>query len=195
MKMENRRLNVDIGRSISSFKSVMKSFELKTKLYRTIIKGKGLEFDGYKEYTASDDSSSIDWKASKRANQILTKQFIEEQNLKVVFIIDVSENMIFGSSEKLKCEYAAEVIASLSNLIIGSGNRVGYLFFSDKVEEFVKPARGEKHFWRFMDSLTDASIYGGKSQLGNAIDFALKIMGDMQLYFSKYKIQRLMLKL
>jgi len=172
--MTEGRLNTDIAGGISHFQSVMKSFELKTKLYRTIIKGKGLEFDGYKEYTVSDDSSSIDWKASKRANQLLTKQYIEEQNLKVVFIIDVGENMVFGSSEKLKCEYAAEVVASLANLIIESGNRVGYIFFSENVREFVRPARGKKHFGRFVDSLTDASKYGGKSHFGNAIDFALK---------------------
>jgi len=173
---EKKRLNADIGGSISQFQAIMKSFELKTQLYRTIIKGKGLEFDGYKTYTPEDDADSIDWRASKRANQLLVKKYIEEQNLKIIFIIDVSDNMVFGSEEKLKCEYASEVVAALANLIITSGNRVGYILFNESVIEFIKASKGKKHFSRFMDVLTDASIYRGSSQLDNALDFALKYL-------------------
>jgi len=172
-----RKLNVDIGGSVSQFQAILNSFEIKTKLQQRILKGRGLEFDGYRAYSSEDDSSSIDWKASKRANQILVKKYIEEQNLKVFFIIDVGENMVFGSSEKLKCEYSAEVSAALSSLIMDSGNRVGYFLFGDKIKDFVKPGRGSKHFGRFVSTLTDASIYGGRSSLEDAIDFALNYLG------------------
>jgi len=174
--MIKRRLNADIPRSVSEFQSIIKSFELKTKLYRTILKGKGLDFDGYRVYTPEDDASSIDWKISKKANQLLVKKYIEEQNLKVIFLIDVSENMVFGSTKKLKCEYAAEIIASLTKLIMDSGNKVGYILFSDRIKEFVKPGRGDRHFNRFMDVLTDASIYGGVSNLRGSLDFALNYL-------------------
>jgi len=171
-----RKLNVDIGGSVSQFQAILNSFEIKTKLQQRILKGRGLEFDGYRVYSSEDDSSTIDWKASKRANQILVKKYIEEQNLKVFFIIDVGENMVFGSSEKLKCEYSAEVAAALSSLIMDSGNKMGYFLFGDKIKEFVKPGRGAKHFGRFVSTLTDASIYGGHSSLEDAIDFALNYL-------------------
>jgi len=173
IKMEKRRLNADIGGSIAKFQSAIKSFEHKAKIYRTILKGKGLEFSGYRQYSGEDDASTIDWKASKRANQFLVKQYIEEENLKVVFLIDIGEDMVFGSGNKLKCEYSAEIIAALTKLIINSRNKVGYIFFNDTVREYIRPARGDNHFGRFMDVLTDASIYGGTSNLSSALDFSL----------------------
>jgi|TARA_Y100000310_G_scaffold149697_1_gene149040 uncharacterized protein (DUF58 family) len=172
--MEKKRLNADIAGSISSFQSVMKSFEVKTKLYRTLLKGRGLEFDGYRTYSPEDDASIIDWKATKRTNQVLVKKYIEEKDMKVVFLIDVSENMVSGSTNKLKCEYSAEIIAALTNLIINSGSKVGYLFFNSNIEEFVSPARDKSHFARFMDVLTDASTYGGEPNLGNALDYSME---------------------
>ncbi len=168
-----KKLNTDIAGAISSFQSAIKSFELQKKLYKLILRGKGLEFDGYRAYSSDDDAGTIDWRASKRANSLLVKKYIEEKNLKVVFAIDVGENMVFGSAEKLKCEYGAEVIASLSNLILESGNKIGYFFFNEKVNEFVRPGRGKNHFWRFIDALTNASLYKGNSDLGNALDFAI----------------------
>ncbi len=172
--MERKKLNADIPGSIALFQSVMRSFELKRKLYRTIVRGRGLEFNGFREYTPQDDAKQIDWKASKRANQLLVREYIEEENLKIVLIIDVGDNMVFGSTEKLKCEYAAEVVAALSNLILTSRDRVGYMFFSDRVKEYVTPSRGDKHFWGFMNTLTDASLYGGVSNIEKALEFAMK---------------------
>jgi uncharacterized protein (DUF58 family) len=96
--------------------------------------------------------------------------------LKIVFIIDTGEKMVFGSTEKLKCEYAAEVVAALANLILTAKDKVGYILFGDVVKEFVPPQVGEKHFFQFMNTLTDAFTYGGKSDFGNALDFALKYL-------------------
>lgn len=174
--MEERRLNADIAGSIAQFQRVMRGFELKTKLYRRILKGRGLEFDGYRDYSPDDDANLIDWKASKRVNKLITKQYTQEKNLKIMFIVDVSERMVFGSEPKLKCEYATETIAALANLILNSRDKVGYILFSDGVKEFVGPQLGRKHFIRFMNTLTDARMYGGSSNLENAIDFSLKYL-------------------
>jgi uncharacterized protein (DUF58 family) len=174
--MVERRLNSDISGSIAMFQSVMKSFEMRTKVYRTMLKGRGVEFDGYRDYAPDDDASVIDWKASMRVNKILAKQYVQERNLKIVFIIDIGERMVFGSTEKLKCEYSAEVVAALTNLILSARDKVGYILFGEGVKEFVSPQVGEKHFIQFMNTLTDASTYGGESHLENALDFTLKYL-------------------
>jgi len=171
--MVERRLNSDIAGSIALFQSTMKSFEIRTKMYRTMLKGRGLEFDGYRDYSADDDANLIDWKASMKTNKILAKQYTEERNLKIIFVIDVGENMVFGSTDKLKCEYAAEVVAALSNLILSARDKVGYIFFGETIKEFVPPTFGKTHFVRFMNSLTSASTYGGDSRLENALNFVL----------------------
>lgn len=172
--MVEKRLNSDIPGSIATFSSIMKSFEVRTKVYRTMLKGRGLEFDGYRDYASDDDASVIDWKASMRANKILAKQYVEERNLKIIFVIDVGEKMVFGSTDKLKCEYSVEVVAALANLILASRDKVGYVLFGENVKEFVSPQVGKKHFVQFMNTLTDVSTYGGMSHLENALDFVLK---------------------
>lgn len=172
--MVGKRLNSDIPGSIAMFESVMKSFEIRTKVYRTMLKGRGVEFDGYRDYAPDDDASVIDWKASMKTNKILAKQYTEERNLKIVFIIDVGEKMVFGSTDKLKCEYSAEVVAALSNLILSARDKVGYVLYGEGVKEFVTPQIGKKHFIQFMNVLTNADTYGGRSHLENALDFVLK---------------------
>ncbi len=169
-----KKLNSDIAGSIALFQSIMKSFEVRTKVYRTMLKGRGLEFDGYRDYAPDDDASVIDWKASMRVNKILAKQYTEERNLKIVFLIDVGERMVSGSTDKLKCEYVSEVVAALTNLILMSKDKVGYILFGDSVNEFIQPQLGKRHFIQFMNVLTNASTYGGMSDLGNALDFVMK---------------------
>ena len=73
--------------------------------YRSVFKGKGLEFSGYRQYSLEDDASLIDWKASARTDQILIKEYVEERNVDVFFLVDCSSSMLFGSSNKLKAEY------------------------------------------------------------------------------------------
>ena len=108
-----------------------------------------------------------------RANKILVKQYREERNLKIIFIVDVGENMVFGSSEQLKCEYASEVVGAFANLIVSTGDKIGYVLFSDKIKDYVKPKSGMKHFYRFMEEITTPETYGGASNLKGVFDFAI----------------------
>jgi len=172
--------NVNIGKSISEFKDAMKEFELKYKLYRIIIRGKGLEFDSYREYTTDDDAEAIDWKASMRANKLLARRYKEERNLKVVFVFDVGENMIFGSTQKLKCEYAIETVAAFAHLIVTSGDKIGYVLFGDQVKDYVKPGSGLKQFNRMIADITNTSIYKGMSNLNNVFDFVLNYVNGIE---------------
>ncbi len=167
-------INADIPKSIAEFQSVMKEFLLKNKLYRILLRGKGLEFEAFRHYVpGEDDATFIDWKATARANEVMVKQYKDERNLKIVFLIDVGDNMVFGSTSKLKCEYAAEVVSAFAYMIINSGDKVGFLFFSDKVKNYIPPAAGINHFNRLISELKKNENYGGFSDLSVPLNFAL----------------------
>ncbi len=173
--MAERKLNLDIAGAVSELEMLIQKVLPKNIMYRILL-GKGLEFDGFREFTQQDDASNIDWKASVRAKEILVRKYIEERDLKFVFIIDVSDNMIFGSTEKLKCEYCAELSAALSHLILGSGDRVGFVLFSDKIVKIRPPELGTKQFEIFANLLSDPLVYGGKSNLSKVLDVLTKTL-------------------
>lgn len=175
---EKKKLNVDVSRAISDFETVAKEFELKEKLYKIIFRGKGLEFDSYRDYAPDDDASMIDWKASKRANKTLIKRYVEERDLNIIFVIDVGENMVLGSADKLKCEYAAELVSAFSHLIITSNDKVGFVLYSDDIKDYIPPRKGLNHLYFLVDILSDPSLYGGASRLDKALDFLLENLDE-----------------
>jgi uncharacterized protein (DUF58 family) len=183
------KLNADIAGGISELQAAMKEFLLKHRLYRILLRGKGLEFETYRAFSPDDDANTIDWRASKRSNALLVKQYRDERNLKIVFIIDVGENMALGSAKKLKCEYAAEVIGAFAHLITSTGDRVGYILFNDKVRNFARPSGGDRHFHRFMDELTNPAMYIGATDLNKGLGFALDYLKtniDSVIIFSDF---------
>ncbi len=163
-----------------NLKPKIKKFELFTKRvmetsfiggYQSAFKGVGLEFAGHREYTPNDDARLIDWRASIRSNKLLIKEFVEERNLNVFFLVDVSSSMVFGSTEKLKNEYAAELAVSLCYAIIEAGDSVGFALFSDKLVKKSKPEMGMKQFIGFSRAIVDPKAYGGRFDLGSALRF------------------------
>jgi len=176
--VESKRLNLEVAKAVSALEEAMQKFELRNILYRVIFRGRGLEFDSYRQYDANDDASSIDWKASKRSNGLLVKQYIEERDLKIIFLIDSSENMVFGSTDKLKCEYAAELSASMAHLILNNNDNIGFIMYNKDVVKFVPPNKGIKQFQIFVDDLSDAVSYTGNSGIEKALDFLLSNADD-----------------
>lgn len=147
--------------------------------YRSVFRGQGLEFEGYRQYNPDDDADMIDWKVSTRTGQLLIKEFVEERNLNVFIMVDVSSSMIFGSHPKLKNEFAAEVAASLCYAILNAGDNVGFALFSDKVLIKSSPVRGQPQFYLFSKYLVDTEYYGGDYDLAGAMKFALTYLkGD-----------------
>jgi uncharacterized protein (DUF58 family) len=171
-----KELNLDIADAITEFEEYMKSIQLEKFMYKLIFRGKGLEFEGFRKYTQDDDSSNIDWKASVKANQLLVKQYIEERDLKIMFLIDVSDGMLFGSTEKLKCEYSAELTAALAHFMLGYGDNIGYVFFSDKIGPQDMPKKGRKHFDTLIGELSNVENYGGAPDLKNKLKFFLEFL-------------------
>lgn len=175
-KVVNKSLNVDVASAITEFKAMVKEFKLKRDIYKIIFRGKGLEFEAYRDFSPDDDASYIDWKASSRAQKLLVKQYKEERDLKIMFLIDVGSNMVFGSTEKLKCEYAAEVTGALANLIMEANDRVGLFLFSDHLKHFVKPKQGKKHFQFLMDLISSSKNYGGFTNFDKSIEEIMKYL-------------------
>lgn len=175
-KVHNKKkLHVDLTPAIKKLEITIKGL-INTRIlggYRSAFRGRGLEFAGYREYAPDEDSSLIDWKASAKSNSLLVKEYEEERSLEVFFIIDVGSSMVFGSTEKLKNEYAAEFAASLAHLILESGDRFGYGLFNNKVKAESFPQQGRNQFYKFTKDLVDPNNYGGRFDLDEAIKYAL----------------------
>ena len=146
--------------------------------YKSVFKGKGLEFVDYRNYTESDDASLIDWKASARAGDILVREYIEERNLNIVFVLDVSNSMLFGSTEKLKVEYAAELIASLAHAMLEAGDNVGLVLFTDKITAKLLPNRGKQQYYSITRILLNPEYYGGKIDVIEVSKFLLTTLKE-----------------
>jgi len=170
------KLNLDIPASVSELEAMMSKVLPKKVFYRLLLRGKGLEFDGYRSYTPDEDASSIDWKASMRANNLIVKQYIEERDIKVMFVIDVGENMVFGSTEKLKCEYSAELAAAMAHLIINAGDKVGFLLFNTEIARFSLPIPGKRQFDVFTFELGNAENYKGVADMNVMFDSVMEML-------------------
>jgi uncharacterized protein (DUF58 family) len=174
--MEERRLEADLIPKIKKLDISTRRLVLSWMVgrYRSTFRGKGLEFDSYRDYSEADDASRIDWKASVRANKLLIKQYVEERNINIFFLLDVSSSMIFSSTEKLKCEYAAELISTLSYVALEVGDAVGLNLFTDKLVKRVPPAMGGRQMYAISKTLVDPFLYGGNYDLGKALGLMVK---------------------
>ena len=140
------------------------------------IKRRGIEFSGYRSYTPSDDAKEIDWKASLRANKLLIKETEVERSHNIFFLLDVSDSMLFSSTEKLKCEYAAEVIASIAFAVLRAGDNVGLGMFTDRLVGKVYPQTGRNQYYRIIRTLSDKEKYGGSFDLEKAIKYTVSFL-------------------
>lgn len=173
--MAEEELNVSVKRLIKRLELVIKIM-INTQIiskYRSVFKGVGLEFEDFRQYAPGDDAERIDWKASARSNQILIKEFKEERNLDVYFLLDVSSTMVFGSTEQLKMEYASEVVASVGYFISKAGDKIGLLMFNDKVVKTIPTGTGDQQFYTIVRALVNPKFYGGGYDLPYAINFLM----------------------
>ena len=180
------RLNVNFQEAEEKFASFMKKHAIiKSVFYRRIFGGKALDFDSYRKYIPFiDDANLIDWKATMRnAGKPLIRQYVKERDLKIFLLVDVGDNMIFGSEKKLKNELTAEVAAAIAKLILTYGDSFGFALYSDKIKKMRMPSNGIKQLHLFENFLSDASVYGGKSDLGRALSFLMPTLKGISAVF------------
>ena len=113
--------------------------------YHSAFKGRGMAFSEVREYQYGDDMRDIDWNVTARYNKPFIKIFEEERELTVMLMIDVSESLGFGSKSVLKRDMVAEIAATQAFSAIQNNDKIGVIFFSDKVEKFIPPKKGRKH--------------------------------------------------
>jgi uncharacterized protein (DUF58 family) len=116
--------------------------------YHSTFKGRGMEFDEVREYAAGDDVRTIDWNVTARAGVPFIKRYVEERELTVMLMVDLSGSTGFGSGERTKGELAAEICSLLAFSAIRNNDRVGLLIFTDRVEKFIPPKKGKNHVLR-----------------------------------------------
>ena len=121
--------------------------------YHTAFKGKGMAFSEVREYQPGDDVRSIDWNVTARYNNPYVKVFEEEREMTVILLIDVSGSSDFGTQSQLKREVATEISAVLSFSAINNNDKIGVIFFSDKIEKFIPPKKGKSHILRIIREL------------------------------------------
>ncbi|MFH1173893.1 MAG: DUF58 domain-containing protein [archaeon] len=140
------------------------------------FKGRGMEFAGYRKYTFGDDASAIDWKASLKSKQTLVKEYEEERTLNVLLLVDVSNSMLFSSTGKLKAEYAAELVASLSFAILSCGDAVGMSMFTDRLVTKSQPNIGKTVYYMLIRDILNTKNYGGMFSFKVPVSHLLAIL-------------------
>jgi len=181
-----RKLNLNLSEVVSRFESLMKKrLLIKTVFYKRIFGGKGFEFDSFRLYSPElDDAQLIDWKATmKNPERILIRQYVEERDLKIFFIVDVGDNMVFGSGNKLKSEVAGEVLSCLSHTVLSSGDSVGFALYSKNIIKMQMPSSGMQSYHNMIKIIENPANYGGKSDLKTALRFILPNLKKISAIF------------
>ena len=123
--------------------------------YHTAFKGRGMTFSEVREYQYGDDVRDIDWNVTARHNHPYVKVYEEERELTVMLLVDVSRSRLFGAVGEEKREMIAEIAATLAYSAITNNDKIGVIFFSDKIEKFIPPKKGKKHILLIIRELLD----------------------------------------
>ncbi len=134
-----RRLQMTCGRDVS---------DVLAGAYHSVFKGRGMEFDEVRPYVPGDDVRTIDWNVTARTGETFVKRFVEERELTVMLLVDISPSQDFGSAERSKREAAVELSAMLAFSAISNQDKVGLLLFRGDTEEYIPPRSGQKHALR-----------------------------------------------
>lgn len=139
--------------------------------YHTAFKGRGMAFSEVREYQPGDDIRTIDWNVTARFNTPFIKVFEEERELTVMLIIDVSGSKNFGTQKQMKQELVTELSAVLAFSAIQNNDKIGVIFFSDKVEKFIPPKKGKSHILRIIRELIAFEPENKGTDIGEALRY------------------------
>ena len=139
--------------------------------YHTAFKGRGMAFSEVREYQYGDDARDIEWNVTARMNKPYSKVFEEERELTVMLLVDVSNSLNFGTSVCMKRELATEIAATLAFAAIQNNDKVGLLFFSDKIEKFIPPQKGRKHILYLIRELLDFQPESNGTDISVPLEF------------------------
>ncbi|HIF02334.1 MAG TPA: DUF58 domain-containing protein [Nitrospinaceae bacterium] len=149
--------------------------ELMAGEYVSAFKGRGMEFNAVREYTPGDDVRLIDWNVTARMDQPFIKEYIEERELNIMLMVDVSSSGKFGSTGKFKNEISAEIASILAFAAIRNNDKIGLIVFSDKIEHYIPPKKGKAHVWNIIRTILNYHPEGSLTDLNIPLEYLLKI--------------------
>lgn len=144
--------------------------------YHSAFKGRGMAFSEVREYQFGDDIRDIDWNVTARYNKPFVKVFEEERELTVMLLIDVSGSLNFGTVVQTKRNMVTEIAATLAFSAIQNNDKIGVIFFSDRIEKFIPPMKGRKHILRIIRELLDFKPESRRTDVGQAIEYLTRVI-------------------
>ncbi len=151
--------------------------------YLSHFKGRGMDFEELREYIPGDDVRDIDWNVTHRLGRPFVKRFREERELTAVLAVDVSASSSFGSANRTKREFAAEIAATLAMSAAKNGDKVALLLFTDEVELFVPPRKGRRHILRLVRELLMFQPRKRGTNIGSALGFLNHVLHRRAIVF------------
>ena len=139
--------------------------------YHSAFKGRGMAFSEVREYQYGDDIRDIEWNVTARFNKPYVKVFEEERELTVMLLIDVSGSLDFGTQNQTKREMVTEIAATLAFSAIQNNDKIGVIFFSDKVEKFIPPMKGRKHILYIIREMLNFKPESTRTDVGFALQY------------------------
>lgn len=151
--------------------------------YRSVFRGSGIEFEEVREYSPGDEVKSIDWKVSARLGRPFIKLYREERESIVMLMVDMSASLKFGTLCGMKLEKAAEVASVVAFSAIRNNDKVGVIFFTDRVEKYIPPKKGSSHVWRLIKEIFTFVPEGKSTNITAALEFLSSVSRKRTLCF------------
>lgn len=144
--------------------------------YHSAFKGRGMAFSEVREYQYGDDIRDIDWNVTARFNKPYIKVFEEERELTVMLLIDVSASLEFGTVKQMKKDMVTEIAATLAFSAIQNNDKIGVIFFSDRIEKFIPPKKGRKHILYIIRELIDFQPESRRTNIKLAVEYLTNVI-------------------
>ena len=144
--------------------------------YHSAFKGRGMAFSEVREYQYGDDVRDIDWNVTARMSKPYIKVFEEEREMTVMLLVDVSASLDFGTIKQMKKEMETEIAATLAFSAIQNNDKIGVIFFSDRVEKFIPPKKGKKHILYIIRELLDFKPESRRTDVRMAIEYLTNVL-------------------
>ena len=174
MMAKIRRIEIRTGRLVHEFFAGQ---------YESVFKGRGMEFEEVRPYQPGDDIRAIDWNVTARTGHPFIKKFVEERELNIMLLVDISPSLRYGTRTRSKSDLAAELSGLLAYAAIQKNDKVGLLLFSDRVEKFIPPAKGTTHLSRMLREILTTQPVGRQTVLEPALTHLNEIIKRQSIVF------------
>ncbi len=151
--------------------------------YRSVFKGRGMDFDEVREYVAGDEVRTIDWNVTARAGRPFVKKYTEERELTILLVVDISASANFGSGAQSKRDLGAEAASLLALSAIRNSDKVGLILYSDRIEAYIPPDKGRRHVLRVVREILDRSARGRGTDSVKALELAGRVLQRRAVVF------------